>query len=96
MGVPVGDPGTDVGFERLYGLVSATADLLLGEQAEPALGLVDPGGAGRGEVDVEPGVFCQPGSYCGGLVGAVVVADEMHVQEERISFAALRMTRREP
>ena len=36
------------------------ADELVGEQAEPALDLVDPAGSGRGEVDMEPGMTGQP------------------------------------
>ena len=49
-------------------------------QAEQAFDLVDPGGSGRGEVDVEPGVAGQPGVDLGGLVGGVVVADEVDVE----------------
>ena len=73
------DPVADVGFEGLYGLVDAAADLLVGEVAEPALDLVDPGGPGRGEVDVEAGVVCEPVLDYRGLVGAVVVLDQVDV-----------------
>jgi hypothetical protein len=46
---------------------------------EPAFDLVDPGEAGRGEVHVEAVVAGQPCFDRGGLVGAVVVADQVDV-----------------
>lgn len=55
--VPVLDPAADVGFECLDVLVCASADQLVGQKAEPPLDLVDPGRAGRGEVQMETGVF---------------------------------------
>ena len=61
-------------------LVDAAADQLVGQEAEPAFDLVDPGGAGRGEVHVEAGVAGQPGLDRRGLVGGVVVADQVHVE----------------
>ena len=42
VGVPVLDPGADVGFEGLHALVHAAADHLIGQEAEPPLDLVDP------------------------------------------------------
>lgn len=60
MGVPVGDPGSDVLLQRLHAFVGAAFDLLLGQQPEPTFDLVDPGGPGRGEMHVEPGVLGQP------------------------------------
>ena len=53
---------------------------LVGEQPEPAFDLVEPGGAGRGEVQMEPWVGGEPGADRRGLVGGQVVADQMHVQ----------------
>src|SRR5205085_2535905 len=41
-GVPVRDPGADVGFEGPHALVHAAADHLIGQVAEPPLDLVDP------------------------------------------------------
>src|ERR1019366_6621229 len=78
--VPSVGPGADVGFEGLDRLVVAAADGLVGDEAEPAFDLVDPAGAGGGEVHVEAGVLDQPGVDRGRLVGAVVVADQVHVQ----------------
>jgi hypothetical protein len=60
--------------------VGTAADLLVGQEAEPPLDLVDPGGAGRGEVHVEAWVLGQPGPDRGRLVGAVVVADQVDRQ----------------
>ena len=53
---------------------------LVGEEPEPAFDLVDPGRAGRGEVQVEAGVPGQPVLDRRGLVGGVVVADQVDVQ----------------
>lgn len=78
--VPVGDPRADVGFEGLHRLVGAAADLLVGEESEPAFDLVDPGGSGGGEVHVEAGVSLEPGPDGGGFVGALVVADQVYVE----------------
>lgn len=66
--VPIGDPRADVGFQCLHGFVGAAADHLVGQEAEPAFHLVDPGRAGRGEVprnhalgaSVPPGVPLRP------------------------------------
>ena len=49
------DPVADVGFECLDALVGTALQELGGEVGEPAFYLVDPGGSGRGEVDVEAG-----------------------------------------
>jgi hypothetical protein len=46
------DEGSDVGVELIDGAMDAALDLLVGEQREPALDLVKPGGAGRCEVEV--------------------------------------------
>src|SRR5664279_6104302 len=73
-------PGADVGFEGLDGSVAASADEFVGDEAEPAFDLVDPAGAGRGEVHVEARVLGQPGVDRRRLVGAVVVTDQVHVQ----------------
>jgi hypothetical protein len=73
VGVPGIDPGADVAFEGVDAGVDAAAQELVGEQAEPAFDLVDPGGAGRGEVDVEARVAAQPGLDLGGVVGTSLV-----------------------
>ena len=54
------DVGVDGGFEFGGGAMHAATYLALGEQAEEALDLVDPGGRGRGEVDVPAWAFGKP------------------------------------
>jgi hypothetical protein len=54
--------------------------LRLVSSANPPLHQVDPAGAGRREVQVEPGVAQQPLLDRRSLVGAVVVADQVQVQ----------------
>src|SRR5260370_1328575 len=74
--VPGLGPRPDVGFQGLHAPVGTPADLLIGEEAKPPLDLVQPGGAGRGEVQMDPGVPGEPPFDSRGLVGAVVVADD--------------------
>lgn len=72
--------------------------LFLGEQSKPALHQIQPGGAGRREVDMEARALEQPPSDAGRLMRPIVVEDEMHVQlrrdcrlnrvEERAEFTA--------
>ena len=80
LGVVGVDVGVDVGFEGLGRSMDAAADLLLGEQREEALDLVDPGGRGRGEVDVPAGALGEPVADEPGLVAAGIVDDEMDVE----------------
>src|SRR6202035_1250420 len=80
VGVPVLDPGADVGFEGLHALVHAAADHLIGQEAEPPLDLVDPGRAGGREVQAEPGMAGQPGLDDRGFVRGEVVADQVHLE----------------
>ena len=47
---------------------------------KPALDEVEPGGRGGGEVQLEARVAQQPFFHLRGLVGAVVIADEVQVQ----------------
>ena len=44
--------GSDIGLELIDAAMDAALDLLVGEQREPAFDLVEPGGAGRREVEV--------------------------------------------
>src|SRR5918999_1697281 len=74
------DVGMDVGFEGLGRAMDATADFLVGEQREEALDLADPGGRGRGEVDVPAGALGEPVADELGLVAAGIVDDEMDVE----------------
>ena len=58
----------------------AALEQVLGDEGEEPFDLVEPTGIGRGEVHVEPRVYGQPSVDCRGAVGAVVVADQVHVQ----------------
>ena len=80
LGVVGVDVGMNVGFEGLGRAMDAAADLLVGEQGKEALDLADPGGRGRGEVDVPAGALGEPVADQLGLVGAGVVDDEMDVE----------------
>src|SRR5262249_20788838 len=55
-------------------------DLLLRERGEPALHEIDPGGAGRGEVQMKSWPFGHSAMAQRGLVGLVVVEDQMDVE----------------
>jgi len=58
----------------------STTDLFLGQQGEPALDLIQPGGGGRRKVYVKARMAREPGAHRGGFVGSVVVHDQMHIQ----------------
>src|SRR3954465_11626375 len=72
-GVPGGDVGADGPDQDLHGGEGAAGDGLAGDDAEPGLDLVQPAGAGRGEVEVDVRVGVQPGPHVGGGVGGQVV-----------------------
>ena len=71
--VPAGDVGAELGVEVVDGFEDSTADCLSFDQAEPDLDEVEPGGVGRCEVDLEPGVVGQPCLDLGVLVRRVAV-----------------------
>src|SRR6478672_7795265 len=77
--VPGLHPFTDVGFEGLDAAVVTATQQVVCEVGEPTFDLVQPGRVGRGVVHVEPRVPGQPFLDRRGLVCAVVVADEVHV-----------------
>jgi hypothetical protein len=60
--------------------MDAALDLLVSEQREPALDLVKPGGAGRGEVELMARVAGEPGLDGRRLAGGVVVEHEMNFE----------------
>jgi hypothetical protein len=51
-----------------------------GDDVEPDLDLVEPGGVGRGVVDVEAGTCGEPATSGCVFVGRVIVDDEMNVE----------------
>jgi len=78
--VPGFDPVPDVGFEGLDGAVIGALEQVCGHVGEEPLDLVDPRGVRRGEVHVEARMGREPLGDGQGLVGAVVVADQVHVE----------------
>ena len=58
----------------------ATADGFLGDDIEPDLDLVEPGGVGGSEMDMVAGPSGEPALDLGMLVGAVVVDVEVDVE----------------
>src|ERR1700720_4323162 len=86
-GTPMQIVAGDVGVDFLHQLADAAerpaANGLLGDEAEPALHLVEPAGVGGGVVEVVARPPRQPGLDLGMLVGAVVVRDQMDVDSRR-------------
>lgn len=80
--VPGSDPVAYRFLECGNAFVGPSPELLIGEQAEPAFDLVQPGRVGRGEMHVEPRMRGQPSRHDRALVGAVVVTDQMHLQAD--------------
>ena len=66
-------------FELGNGGEDAASDAVLGDQAEEALDLIEPGGRGRGEVQVKARVLGQPCLNVAMLVRSVVVEDEVEI-----------------
>jgi hypothetical protein len=57
----------DVGFEFGHRAVGGAAEFAVGQLGEPPFDQVESGRAGRGEVQVEPGMADQPLLTCGVL-----------------------------
>lgn len=70
----------DAGDQFLDARAATFAHDVVGELAKQAFDRAEPGGAGRGEVKMDPRVFFQPGSKRGMLVRGVVVDNEMQRQ----------------
>ena len=77
-------------FELLDTAMDAALDLLVGEQCEPAFDLVEPGGAGRREVEVIARVAGEPRFDGWRFVGGVVVEHQMDVEIGRHGLLDLR------
>src|SRR5665647_2465589 len=81
--VPVRQPVADVGAQLAHRTVDAAARLARGQLGEPALDEVQPRGAGGGEVQREARMGEQPAPHRRGLVGGVVVEDEVDLKVGR-------------
>ena len=78
-----GNIGLDGGPELLRTSMPAAPELFLGQQGEPPFDEIQPRGAGRGEVGMEPRPLEQPPPDQRGLMRSVVVHDQMHVEVRR-------------
>ena len=76
--VPAVDERADSGDQLFDAAEAAAADGLTRDDREEDLDHVEPAAAGRGEVQLDPGVLGQPRLHVRVLVGGVVVAH--HVQ----------------
>jgi hypothetical protein len=72
------DEGGDVGLQFGDGAMDTSLQLLSRQFGEPALDLVDPGCGGRREMHMPMMVARQPCLDPWGLMGGVVVHDNMH------------------
>ena len=89
IGIVVFEVFLDGGFELRDALERAAADAVLGDQAEEALDLVEPGCRSRREVHMEPLVPLEPDPDAGMLVCGVVVGDQVHIKVlRRLGFDA--------
>ena len=78
--ISVLDPGFDGGLELFDIVEGPTPDALSGDFGEQPLDEVEPGTGGRGEVQREAFVPRQPALHGRGLVGGVVVDDQMQIE----------------
>ena len=67
-------------LQFVHAAMRTAPDLFFGKGRKPALYQIDPRGTGGSEVHVEARTFRQPVTNNGGLMSAVVVHDEMHVE----------------
>ena len=74
------DEAADGVFQLDRAAVDAAPDLFFGQLSEPALDQIEPGSRGGSEVQVEARTFGKPAADPLGLVRAVVVQDEVHVE----------------
>lgn len=87
-------PGEGLGRVRIVGLdeaVDFVPELLCAREdatvegaalklGEPALDCIEPGGTGRGEVEMEAWTLVEPGPDAGGLMRAAVVQDDVEIE----------------
>lgn len=69
------------GIDEVANVAEGSAtDGLLSNNAEPQLDLIEPGGIGRGIVNMVAGPFGQPEFDFGMFVGGIVIDDKMEVE----------------
>src|SRR5258708_503306 len=74
------DEGSDVGAERCDAAIDAAADFALGDEGKEALDLIEPGRACGRQMDVPARPFGEPIADQRGLMGGVIVPDEMNLK----------------
>src|SRR5437879_12642963 len=77
------DVAINRGFELAGAAVNAAPDLLLGDDREEALDQIEPRGARWRKVHMEARMPYQPAPAARGLVGTVVINDQVEVQAVR-------------
>src|ERR1700678_1964437 len=77
--VPAVDEVLDGSDEVADAGEASAADGLAGDDPEEDLDHVEPGPGGRGEVQGDPGVPCQPGLHVGMLAGGVVTGHDVQL-----------------
>ena len=75
--VTVGEVADDRRFQFGNALEDAAADAVVGDLGEEAFDEIEPGGGGRGEVQVHTPMADEPGLDVRVLVGGVVIDDEV-------------------
>ena len=83
MQIVTGEVGVDFLHPRGDAAERATPNCLLGDQAEPALHLIEPTGIGRWVMEVVARPPRQPRLKLGMLVGGVVVRHQVEVEPGR-------------
>lgn len=77
------DEAIDFSGQVLDASERAPTNGLLSNDVEPDLHLVEPGGIGRRQMGMEPGVQGQPALHPGMLVSGIVINDQMDLQVSR-------------
>ena len=78
--VVVVDEGGDSGLQFLGGAVDTASELFFGECCKPSLRRIEPTGRGGREAQVKARPSGQPVADPGGLMGSVVVQDQVNIQ----------------
>jgi Enoyl-CoA hydratase/isomerase len=83
IGIVMTDEVHNVGAQSLDAAIDAAPDLFVGDEREEALDLIEPGRAGRREMDMPARSFGEPVADQRGLVRGVIVHDEMDIETAR-------------
>ena len=70
----------DGGFQSLSGAMNTSFNLPFGEQGKPTFHQIEPGGTGGSKVEMKTRMFDQPSMDSRGLVGCVVVQNQMDLK----------------